>query len=114
MLREQIQAGRVMSIVCVDVGVERPGIDDQRDAGTSLARISSMRSEMSEQPLRPAAAAPRRRRGPRWCSIASLVSSEIVMLRRAASWRRRASSSNGSLTVVRFMYASIPGEPAGA
>ena len=28
--------------------------------------------------------------------------------RRAASWRRRASRSSGSFTVVRFMYASIP------
>lgn len=114
MLREQIQAGRVMSVVRVDVGVERARIDDQRDAGTSLARISSIRSEMSEQPLRPAAAAPSRRRDPRWCSIASLVSSEMVMLRRAASCLRRASSSEGSLTVVRFTYASIPNRAMGA
>lgn len=31
------------------------------------------------------------------------------MPRRSASWRSRASSSSGSLTVVRCMYASIPG-----
>ena len=40
--------------------------------------------------------------------MASRVISETVTPRRAASWRRRASRSSGSFTVVRFMYASIP------
>ena len=44
---EQAEAGGVMGVVGVDVGVERSGVDDQRDAATSLAKISSMRSEMS-------------------------------------------------------------------
>ena len=104
---QEIEAGRVMPVVGVDVGVEGAGVNDQCDSGTSDARISSMRSDTSARPLRPAAAAPSRRRGPRWLSMASLVSSEMVIPRRCASWRRRASSSSGSLTVVRIMYASI-------
>lgn len=63
------------------------GSDDQRDCSVSAAMISSMRSEMSVRPLRPAAAAPRRRRGPApmYASIAVRVSSEIVVPRRSAS-----------------------------
>jgi hypothetical protein len=60
---EQLERRRVVCIVGVDVRVERPGVDD--DPGyrsTSAARISSMRSETSETPLRPAFAAPSRRR----------------------------------------------------
>lgn len=44
---EQFEAGAVMGIVAIDVRVERASVDDQRDVGTSAARISSIRSEMS-------------------------------------------------------------------
>jgi len=108
---EQVEARGVMLVVAIDVCVERAGIDDQSDEPTSLARISSIRSEMSERPLAPAPAA-RSRRFPRGAassvSIASRVSSDTVVPRRSASWRSRASRSSGSLTVVRCMYASIP------
>ena len=46
-----------MGIVGIDVGVEGPGVDDQRDGAISEARISSIRSETSLWPLRPLAAA---------------------------------------------------------
>ena len=82
-------------------------IDDQGDGTTSLARVSSIRSEMSLRPLRPAATASSVRRAPRCVCTASRVNSEIVMPRRCASWRSRASVSSDSFTVVRFMYASI-------
>lgn len=59
---EEVERGRVMRIVGVNVGVERPGVDDDRRyCPTSVARISSIRSETSRRPLRPAAAAPSRR-----------------------------------------------------
>lgn len=107
---EQVQASGVVSVVAIDIGVERTGIDDQSDCWTSLARISSMRSEMSSRPLAPAPPA-RSRRLPGWVprkvSIASRVKSDTVLPRRSASCRRRASSSSGSFTVVRCMYASI-------
>ena len=107
---EQIEASGVMAVVAIDVGVERASIDDQSDDCTSAARISSMRSEMSSRPLAPAPAA-RSRRLPGWVprnvSIASRVRSDTVLPRRSASCRRRASSSSGSFTVVRCMYASI-------
>jgi prevent-host-death family protein len=47
---------------------------------------------------------------PRWASMASRVSSDTVEPRRSASasGRSRASRSSGTLTVVRFMYASRP------
>ena len=106
---QEAETGSVVLVVGVDVSVERAGIDDQRDNGTSLASISSMRSDTSRQPLRPAAAAPNRRTGPlRWVSMASLVSSEMVISRCSASWRSLASSSSGSVIVVRIMHASIP------
>ena len=108
---EQIEAGRVVPVVGVDVRVQRAGLDDQCDAPTSLARISSIRSEMSCRPLDPAAAASNRRRvrgPPRCASMASRVSSDTVVPRRSASWRSRASRSSGSFTVVRCMYASTP------
>ncbi len=102
---EQLQAGGVVSVVGVDVGVEGAGVDDQRDGAISAARISSIRSETSLCPLRPLAAASRRRRppAPRCCSSAVRVTSAIVTPRRSASWRSRASRSSGSFTVVRRM-----------
>ena len=48
MAQEQLEAGCVMPVVCVDIGKQRTRIDDQRDDVTSLARMSSMRSEMSD------------------------------------------------------------------
>ena len=107
---KQIEASGVVAVIAVDVGVERAGVDDQSDGCTSAARICSMRSEMSSRPLAPAPAA-RSRRLPGWVprnvSIASRVRSDTVVPRRSASCRRRASSSSGSFTVVRCMYASI-------
>lgn len=44
---QQLEAGRMVVIVGVDVSVERPGVDDQRDGANSEARISSIRSETS-------------------------------------------------------------------
>ncbi len=79
---EQLEALLVVGVVGVDVGIERPSVDDQRDPGPSVARISSIRSETSDRPLRPAAAARSRRRvrlAPRCASIASRVSSETVV-----------------------------------
>ncbi len=107
---EQLQAGGMVPVVAIDVGVEGPGVDDQCDGWTSLARISSIRSEISARPLAPAPAASSLRL-PCWApsrfSIASRVSSDTVLPRRSASWRRRASSSSDSFTVVLCMYASI-------
>ena len=45
---EKVEALGVVAVVEVDVGVQRTSVDDQRDAGTSAARISSIRSEMSD------------------------------------------------------------------
>jgi hypothetical protein len=56
---EQLQAGEMMAVVGVDRGVEGAGVDNDRYLGTSAARISSIRSEMSVRPLRPAPAASR-------------------------------------------------------
>lgn len=102
---QQLEAGGVMGVVGVDVGVEGTRVDDQRDGTVSEAMISSIRSEMSLCPLRPLAAAPNRRRppAPRCCSSAVRVTSAIVTPRRSASWRSRASRSSGSFTVVRRM-----------
>ena len=62
------------------------------------------RIEMSLLPLRPALAAPSRRSGsPKWASMASRVSSEMVIPRRCASCLSTASTRSGSLTVVRRM-----------
>ncbi len=107
---QQFEAGRMVTIIAIDVGVERSGVDDQRDESTSFATISSIRSEMSWRPLDPAPAASILRRvvaPPSSASIAWRVSSETVVPRRCASCRRRASSSSGNFTVVRCMYASI-------
>lgn len=60
---EQLECGSVVSIVGIDIGVERSGVDDERGyRATSAARISSMRSETSLRPLCPTPAAPNRRR----------------------------------------------------
>ncbi len=64
-VEQQGKAGFMMSIVSVDIGIKGARINYQCDGETSLARISSMRSEMSERPLRPAPAAPSLRRGAR-------------------------------------------------
>jgi hypothetical protein len=54
---EQFEALGVVIVVCVDVGVKRAGVDEERYRETSLRRISSMRTETSCEPLRPAAEA---------------------------------------------------------
>lgn len=85
---EEFEALGVMVVVCVDVGVERTGIDEKRYRETSSRRISSMRTEMSCEPLLPAADAISFRRpdpAPRCASMASLVSSDTVEPRRSAS-----------------------------
>src|SRR6185437_7382003 len=109
---QKLQRRRMVCVVGVNVGIQRARIDDNCPyRPTSAARISSIRSETSLRPLRPAAAAFRRRRppgSPRYASSASRLTSEMVKFRRRASCRRRASSASGILTVVRFMYASIP------
>ncbi len=82
---EQFEASGVVPVVAIDIGIQRAGIDDQSDDCTSLARISSMRSEMSSQPLAPAPPASSRRLpdlAPRKVSIASRVRSETVLPRR--------------------------------
>ena len=105
MLLEKLKALGMVAVVCIDVGVQGPGVDQERYGRTSARRISSIRSEMSDRPLAPAPAAISRRRPlwePKCSSMASLVTSETVVARRSASWRRRASNSSGSLTVVLF------------
>lgn len=44
---EELPALDVVAVVGIDVGVERAGIDQERDVPISSARISSMRSETS-------------------------------------------------------------------
>ena len=61
---EERQTGFVVPIVLVDIRVQRPRIDDQRDRRASRRRISSIRRAVSRRPLRPAFAAMRRRRPP--------------------------------------------------
>ena len=46
-VQEEIEAHLVVSVVSVDVRVERPGVDQQSYRPASEARISSIRSEMS-------------------------------------------------------------------
>jgi len=104
-LLQQFARFAVVAIVRVEGGVERTGVNEQGYRENSCRRISSTRSETSDAPLcqeRP----PARRRRPRTLrcsSMASRVTVEMVTLRRAASWRRRTSSSSGSLMVVRLM-----------
>lgn len=62
MALQELETLGVVGVVAVDVGVQRPGVNDQRDVPTSPAKICSMRSEMSAWPLAPAPAARRRRR----------------------------------------------------
>jgi hypothetical protein len=54
---EQFEALGVVIVVCVDVGVERSGVDEEGYRETSSRRISSMRTETSCEPLLPAAEA---------------------------------------------------------
>lgn len=94
----------MVSVVDVQVGVQRAAVDDDRYDDTSSARICSIRSETSSRPLRPAPAPRSARRGPPRCaSMASRVNAEIVMPRRSASCRRRALRPSGSFTVVLCM-----------
>ncbi len=106
---EKLQAGTVVRVVGVYVGVERAGVDDQCDGAISEPMISSMRSEISCVPLRAAAAPVSRRLRPlpRCASSAVRVICAMVTPWRLASCRSRASRSSGSFTVVRCMYASI-------
>ncbi len=80
---EEVDAFVVMIVVRIDVGIERTGIDEDGYLDTSSRRISSIRTETSCDPLRPAAVAIMRRRPvgrvPRWLSMASRVSSDTVM-----------------------------------
>jgi hypothetical protein len=48
---EQSQARLVVTVVGIDVGVQRTGVDDDGYRAASARRISSMRSEMSSRPL---------------------------------------------------------------
>jgi hypothetical protein len=61
MFLEKVEAGCVVAVVGIDVRVQRAGIDQEWDFPSSLDTISSMRSETSWWPLRPAAAACKRR-----------------------------------------------------
>jgi hypothetical protein len=61
---EEPTTGVVMAVVGIDVSVERSGVNEERYRPASLARISSIRMEMSSWPLAPAAAAPNLRLGP--------------------------------------------------
>lgn len=92
-------------VVGIDIGIEWTSIDEQTYRPASRRRISSIRSDTSVRPLRPAFAPPNRRpeSSPRWTRMASRVSSEMVVPRLSASCRSRASTSSGSFTVVRFM-----------
>jgi hypothetical protein len=106
MALEQLEAFLVVRVIGVDVGIEGARVDDEGYRDTSARRISSIRTEMSCEPLRPALAASSLRlpfAAPRWASTASRVRSEIVMPRRSASCRSLISRSSGSFTVVRRM-----------
>ena len=54
---KQFKALGMVVVVCVDIGVERTGIDKEGYGETSWRRISSMRTETSCEPLLPAAEA---------------------------------------------------------
>ena len=47
MLQQQVERFDVVPVVGINVGVERPCVDEEGYRVTSAARISSMRSEMS-------------------------------------------------------------------
>lgn len=113
---EERQADLVIAIVLVDVCVQGAGVDNQRDRRASRRMISSIRRAVLRRPLRPAFAAIRRRRPrpPKCASMASRVTSAMVVPRRAASCRSLASVSLLSFTVVRFMVCQhTQGEPVG-
>ena len=59
MLQQQVERFDVVPVVGINVGVERPCVDEEGYRVTSAARISSIRLEMSSRPLRPAPAARR-------------------------------------------------------
>jgi hypothetical protein len=44
---QELKTRRMVGVVTIDVGVQRAGVDDQRDESTSARRISSIRSEIS-------------------------------------------------------------------
>ena len=101
-------------VVGIDVRVEGSCVYQDGYDSTSDARISSIRIEMSLLPLRPAPAAPSRRsRSPKWVSMASRVSSEMVIPRRCASCLSTASTRSGSLTLVRRMVCQHTTEGTG-
>lgn len=82
---EKAPATTVLSVVRVVGRVEWAGVGDQWPASSDRS-ISSIRCETSLLPLRPAAPNRRLPPGPkRWVSMASRVTSEIVMPRRSAS-----------------------------
>ena len=68
-----------MTVIGVDVGIERPGIDHYRYGRTSAARISSIRSEMSCRPLLPCPGSPQPTPLTQLALDSFAVSSEIVM-----------------------------------
>ena len=61
MVQQELERFGVMAVVGIDVGIQRSRVDEEGYRVTSAARISSIRSEMSSRPLRPAPAARRRR-----------------------------------------------------
>ena len=61
MALQELKAPCVVLVIGVDVGVQGTGVDQQRYRFTSARSISSIRSEMSECPLCPEAAAIKRR-----------------------------------------------------
>lgn len=89
---EQFKARCVMTVIAIE-GVQRTGVDDQRDYPTSPARISSIRSEMSDRPLAPPRHQNRRPNG-------TAHGVEQSALREIKHWRRRSApalteTSNG-------------------
>jgi len=62
----------MVTVVGVDVGIQRSGVDQESYRSTSAARISSIRSEMSSRPLRPAPAAANLRPPSSWSIACSL------------------------------------------
>ena len=59
---EDLEALLMMTVVTVDVRIQRPCIDDEGDQATSARRIFSICSDTSETPLAPEPAASSRRR----------------------------------------------------
>ncbi len=59
MVQQELERFGVMAVVGIDVGIERSRVDEEGYRVTPAARISSIRSEMSSRPLRPAPAARR-------------------------------------------------------